>query len=182
MITLTKIYLITLLIVISTGIAKFFNILDQKYGDYIIIIGLIALLFELIILLIFVMSRYKTLKILKNGVEIIRYRFDDKCIKGNTDILPKYITTTNPRKPSIFKIYVEVKDFKDYPDFGICKIGSEKNSMEKEKHILGAGAGIIENLFIFHADIIVRPNERVNFKFTKDENVKTFFVGELYVP
>ncbi len=43
-------------------------------------------------------------------------------------------------------------------------------------------SGIVNNNFIFIADIIVVPKEMINFLLEKDTIVKLFVLGELYIP
>lgn len=177
----TKISLTVLFILTMIMVAEAFGILSQKYGSYIFFVGLSIQIIMLIALIVLLIIKKRELK---RGVEIIRHRIDDKYIKGDTDILPSFIGPTNPRKASIFKIYLEAKDFKEDPGFSMCKMG--KGSLEKmaniKKHVLYANTGIVDNLFVFTADIIVRPDEKINFKFKEDINIKMLFIGELYIP
>lgn len=177
----TKISLAVMFIIITTTIAEITGRLDVKYGPYIIFAGLIV---QLIMLVILLWTLLKRKKYIRNGVKIIRYRFEDKYIKGDTDILPKFMTTTNPIKSSIFEIYLETKDFKCLSGFGIYKIEGDNPAKMTDigKHVLYANVDAVNDLFIFIANIIVRPDEKVNFKFGDDINVKKFFIGELYLP
>lgn len=51
-----------------------------------------------------------------------------------------------------------------------------------KKQVLNVNTGISNDLFIFHVDMLVRPDEKINFKFKNDANIKTFLLGELYIP
>ncbi len=177
----TKITLIIFIIVITSLIAEFVGILDVRYGSYILIAGILIQILLLAFLIIAIMNRKRELT---KGIKIIRHKFEDKFIKGDTEILPKFMTSTNPRKSSIFKIFFQVKDFKEPPEFGILKMdkGNIKSDEDIKKHLLDVNAQIIEGSFIFDADIIVNPEEKINFKFKKDTNIKLFFIGELYLP
>lgn len=177
----TKISLTILFILTMAMVAEVFGILSRTYGTYIFFIGLSMQIIILITLATFIFIKKRKLK---RGVNIIRHRIEDKYIKGDTSILPSFIGPTNPRKASIFKIYLEAKDFKESPDFSMCKIvkGSSEEMADIKKHILHVDTGVIDNLFIFIADLIVRPDEKINFKFKDDINIKTFFIGELYIP
>jgi len=179
----TKVSLTISFIMVITIIAEYFGILDKKYSTYIILIGFAIQIIILIIFIILLIIRYMMFKKLDNGIKIIRHKFEDVCIKGQTDVLPKSINPTNPMKPSIFKIYIEVKDFKEPPDFGVIMSGKGRvNVSDMKKRMSNVATGIKDSLFIFHADIIVRPNENINFQFKTDANIKTFFVGEIYIP
>ncbi len=176
----TKISLTVLFVLTMTMVAEAFGILSQRYGHYIFFVGISI---QIIILIFLVTMLLMKKNELKRGVKIIRHRIEDKYIKGDTDVLPSFIGATNPIKASIFKIFVEIKDFKDPPEFGMCKIGRNNAKISDiSKHILNVRTGIIEGSFIFDADIIVRPDEKINFKFKNDANIKLFLVGELYIP
>lgn len=139
---------------------------------------------QIILLVVFITLSLTSQGRLKRGVKIIRHKIEDKYIKGNTDILPSFIGSTNPRKATMFQIYIEAKDVKEDPRFNMRKIigrGSEK-TIDIKKHVLHVNTGIVDDLFIFVADMIVRPDEKINFKFENDINIKTFFIGELYIP
>lgn len=179
MFTYTKITLAIFLTLIITGVAYIVGIIDQRYSDYVFFIGLVV---QTIILTIIIIKILIGKNKLKRGVKIIRYKIIDKHIKGGTYIIPEYITPINPIRPSIFKIFIEADDFKESPDFTVCKVGKGNYNIGADKCILDIKKGIVEKSFIFDADIIVGPNEKINCKFKDDINIKTFFVGELYLP
>jgi hypothetical protein len=177
----SKISLSIFFIITITVIAEALGILSKRYENYIIITGLSI---QIIMLIIVIAALSKRKGRLNRGVKIIRYKIEDKYIKGDTDILPSFIGSTNPRKPTIFQIYIEAKDFKENPNFQMSKIireGPEKLT-DLKKHVLNVNAGVVGDLFIFVAELIVRPDEKINFKFENDINIKTFFIGELYMP
>lgn len=179
---ITKVSILITLVLTMNLVAESLGFVEKKYSNYILIIGLAIQTILLAIFSIIIASRKRQLK---RTVKIPRYRFEDRYIKGDTNILPKNISTTNPGKSSIFKIYFEIKDFKkdEPPDFCIFSMGKEPMEItDMKKHLADINIGIEDNLFIFNADIIVRPNQEINFAFKKDTNIKTFFVGEVYIP
>lgn len=176
----TKISLAILFVITMTMIAEAFGILSQRDGSYIFIVGLSIQIIMLIVLVILLLARKGELK---RGVKIIRHKIEDKYIKGDTDLLPSFISSTNPIKASIFEIYLEAKDFKENPCFSIYKMGKGNPEIaDIKKHVLHVNTGVVDDLFIFSAGLIVRPDEKINFKFKDDINIKTFLVGELYIP
>lgn len=178
----TKISLIMILIIMITFIAQDLGKVDIIYSTYIIFTCLVIQFIAAFVTIVIITLIRK--KQPKNGIKIIRYRIEDRCIKGEEDILPEFITTTNPRKASIFKIYFGVKGFNKLPYFGIYKTGKrDQDKMSNiNEHIFNINVGIRDDLFIFHADVIVRPDEKINFKFKGDTNIEMFFVRELYIP
>jgi hypothetical protein len=164
-----------------TMIAETFGILSQRYEHYILIVGTSI---QIIVLIVIVTPLLIRKRKLERGVKIIRHTIENKYIKGNTDILPSFICSTNPRKATIFQIYIEAKDFKESPCLSVCKTvkGGAEKMIDIKKHMLHVSTGIVDDIFIFVADMIVRPDEKINFKFENDVNIKKFFIGELYIP
>lgn len=175
----TKISLVAMFVMIVAVIAQIMGKLDAIYTSYILLVGLVT---QIAMFIVFVVTVFIRRNELKKGVKIIRYKYEDRYIKGEDDVLPEFITTTNPRKASIFKIYFEIKDFNELPDFGIYKIGKGDKMSDVKKQVLNVNTGISNDLFIFHVDMLVRPDEKINFKFKNDANIKTFLLGELYRP
>lgn len=167
-------------IILITGIVNIIGVLNSEYTNLIMNIGL-ALQITLLIIagIIYVVARYYRSK----WVTIPRYTISDKCVKGDTDIFSKSLSSTNPRKKSIFSIYMEIKEFDELPEFGIEKTKiSGRMIQDINKHILNTNIGIQDGIFKFAADIIMSPNETINFKFRKDTKVDLFSVNEIYIP
>jgi hypothetical protein len=178
MYTLSKISLAMSLVVLMASVAKTLNILDKRYT---VIIMVAAAVIQAILLVLVVMSA-----IIRGrqtcGVKMTRYQFHDRFVKGNDYILPEYISTTNPRKSAIFKLLVEIKDVSEPPEITISKIGVASVEQDIKNHIVNIESFTVDNSFLLDADIIIQPGEKINFGFKKDIVVKSFFLGELYVP
>ena len=173
---ITKVSLVTSLIVLTTIFAEIIGILDKKY---LIPILYVCMVIQIIILIgaFIVIMRIRGIR----GVKIIRYRLEDKFVKGETDIIPEYISPTNPGKLAMFKVFLEIDKMEEMPEFGLSKIGSIEKKDIKE-HIVNINSGIVNDHFIFDADIVVRPGEKINFRLKKDTTIKLFFLGEFYIP
>lgn len=178
MYTFSKLSLVATFILLIAFIAETFGILDRRYADMIMNVVLAVQLILLAILIVILIIRRKGI----NGVKMIRYQFSDRFVKGDTYILPEYVSTTNPRKSALFKIFLEIKDIREPPEIGISKIGAEQVVPDIKDHIVNINSGMIENSFIFDADIIVKPGEKINFQLKKDTIIKSFFLGEFYIP
>lgn len=153
--------------------------LDDKYVNIIVNANIVI---QILCCIVFA-ALFIFLRNWPKGIKILRYKFEDRLIKGDTDIFQKPISSTNPRRMAIFKIYLEVDKFTEPPELGITKIGNYGKPLpDIHKHFLHINSGIKENIFMFHADMIVMPDEKINFKFKKDANIKTFLLGELYLP
>lgn len=180
MMTFSKISIAITGIILATVIARIIGVLNNDYANLIISVGLAVQATMLIIFSIkYVIARYYRSK----WVTIPRRTINDEYIKGDTDILPKSLSSTNPRNASVFSIYLEVKEFDEFPEFGIEKTKtSGKMTQDIGRHILNTNMGIKDGVFTFEADIIMSPNEVINFKFRKDTKVNIFSVKEIYIP
>ena len=172
-----KVSLAASIVAVVTILAEVVGLLDKKYVDPILYVCLVVqTIFLILVIITFIIIKTRV-----HGVKIVRYRINDTLVKGDTDIIPEYISPTHPRKSTLFKIFLEVEDIEDPPEFGISKISSEKTPDIKD-HIVNINAGIVNNSFIFDADLIVGPGEKINFRLKKDTNIKLFFLGEFYTP
>ena len=182
-ISIVRYSLIASLIILITGIAKKFDVLDERYSTM-IMIGILVIQTILFILVFFIIiiSKRKITAHKNHEVRIIRFKFKDRFIKGNTDILPENIYPTNPMKSALFKIYLEIENVSEIPEIGISKTSTERIIPDIKKHIVNFNTEMGNNNFIFDADIIVDPNEKINFRINKDTVIKLFFLGECYLP
>ena len=178
MFVLTKISLILMFTTLAILVAESLEVLDSAYADF-IMSAILAL--QIVLLVAFVAILVMKRRIM-NGVKIMRYHFNDRLIKGATDILPENISPTNPRKTAVFKVLLEIRDVDEPPEFGISKICTGTKTSNIGDHVFNIISGIADNNFLFTADIIVRPGEKINFQLKKDANVKLFLLGELYIP
>jgi hypothetical protein len=178
MFILTKLSLIGNLIVLITFFAKIFGILEKRYADIIMIVIAIMQVLLIVTLIIMVIMRIRKSKFIK----IIRYRLHDTLVKGETDIIPENISPTHPKKATLFKIFLEIENISEVPEMGISKTNFERGVLDIKDYIINVNAGILDNSFIFDADIMVKPGEKINFQIKKDTFVKSFFLGEFYIP
>lgn len=178
MLIITKISLAAFILVTIAMAAKALGVLDKRYSDM-IMLGALALQTIILglLIIILIMKRRKL-----HGVKIIRYQLHDIFVKGDTNILSDNVSPTNPRKSALFKIFLEIENISETPEIGISKIGSGRVIPNIKDHIININSGMVNNNFIFDADIIVGPNEKINFRIKKDTVVKLFFLGEFYIP
>lgn len=110
-------------------------------------------------------------------------RFDNRIVRGHTNISPEYICATNPNGSSTLNISFEIKDLQEYPEFGILKINKNLRIEDIEKEILKMEERITEDKVTrFNIDIIINPEEKINFQFDRDVNLRLFTVHEMYKP
>jgi hypothetical protein len=178
MYTFSKLSLVMSLVMLTAFIAEKLNILDKKYTIIIMIAVAIiqAILLGLLVVSVIMRSRKMC------GVKMTRYQCHDRFVKGNDYILPEHVSTTNPRKSAIFKILIEIKDVSEPPEITISKTGVASVEQDIKSHIVNVESFALDNSFLFDADIIVKPDEKINFGFKKDTMIKSFFLGEFYIP
>ena len=170
-------------IIISIGstilmvLVAHFMTLDKKYISFFLYTNTII---QALVIAAYVLLRINRQKHLK----IVRHQFENKFIKADMDIFPEYIFSTNPRNTTAFKIYCELSEFAkdDPPEFIIDIKGRYGQAIHDIKnHILNFKVEIEKDILICKGDIIVRPNENVNFKFRKDVTIKIFTLEEMYM-
>jgi len=178
MFVLTKISLVATFLVLTAIAARMLGILDKEYYETMMYTILaIQLIILSILVVIFILKRRKM-----KGVRIVRYKTENKFIKGDTNIIPEYISSTNTRKSAIFTVLLQIENVTIAPEITISKMLGEKKVTDIKNHIITVDAGMVENCYMFHADIISHPGEKINFNLNTDATLKLFFLGELYIP
>ena len=171
---LRKYLLILSICTFSLMAASYFKILDKKY--FITILYINMMVQGLVIILYYLNGSNKKTK----NVKIMRCEFRNKFIR---DLLPEYIYPTSPRNPAIFKIYLETDEFtKDDNDFFVDIIGGNGETIQNvNSRVLYIKTKVATDIFVFNAEIKIFPNEKINFRFRKDANVKIFTMEEVYI-
>ena len=174
----SKISLAMSLVMLMAFITEKLNILDKKYTIIIMIVAAViqAILLGLVAISVIIRSRKM------RGVKMTRYEFHNIFVKGNDYILPEHVSTTNPRKSATFKLLIEIKDVTEPPEITISKIGVAQVAQDIKNHIINVESFALDNSFLLDADIIIKPGEKINFGLKKDTMIKSFFLGEFYVP
>jgi hypothetical protein len=174
----SKLSLAASIIILMAFVAGTLSILDKKYTNIIMIVAAVAQLVLLLVVMTIMMTGHSKIR----GVKMTRYQFSNILIKGSDHILPMYVSTTNPRKSAVFKILLEIKGITEPPEITISKIGDARITSDINDHIVRVNSFTVGDSFLFDADIIVKPGEKINFGFKKDTLVKSFFLGEFYIP
>lgn len=174
--TLVKISILTTILMVSGLIAIRFTILDKKYIYPFIYTNIIV---QTLIIVTYILTWFNN-----KNIKIIRHQFENKFISGGTNIFPEYIFSTNPRNDAIFKIYYDVREFAkdDLPEIyiDIIKGRNEQTISDIKNRLRNIKVGIEKDIFLFKCNIMVMPNEKINFKFRKDVKVKIFILEEVY--
>ncbi len=182
---LSKISLVSTLILLIATIAHVLGIIGDTYNNAIIY----SMAAVQIILFVLFVTMVIVLVIKKNKmctVKIRRCQISDKMVKSNIDILPEHVHPTNPRKSALFRVFLALENVKRTPEIGIshlrtgCPNDSGKNDISK--NIGNINVDMVDDNLIFGIDIIVRPDEEINFYFKQDADIKLFLLEEFYVP
>ena len=175
--TLTIISMGSIVLMVLGLIATYFMTLDKKYIPFFIYVNIIV---QALVITSYILLRTNRPKDLK----IVRHKFENKFKKGDMDIFPEHIFSTNPRNATIFKIYWQVSEFtKENPPEFVVDIKGRYGEVinDIKNHILNFKIGTEKDILVCKGDIIVKPNEKINFKFKKDVKVKMFILEEVYI-
>jgi hypothetical protein len=183
---MSKLSLAASIILVATFVAEKYGILEMRYVVIIAIVMVAIQATLLAIVMATMISKYRNI----SGVKMTRYQFDDRFIKEDDYILPEHVSTTNPRKSAIFKVLLKIKYTDDPPGIVISKKGfasieSDKNTdkkTDKKNLVINVNSGIADDSLLLDADILVKPGEEINLQLKKDTLVKSFFLGEFYIP
>lgn len=128
-------------------------------------IGLMALLF---------LVNNSTMK--QTSVIIQKGHYDEKIIKAETEIFPNFLVPTNTHRNCIFRIKLQMKEFKKHPLFYIirkCEMNTCAQELNKDIKL--------DPGFTHVFDVFIKSNEKLNFKFNEDVTIKELLVEEVYI-
>lgn len=178
MYTRTKLSLATCIVTGAALVAEKLGILELRY---VIIIAIISCAIQTILVGILTatyIKKYRNTYV----VRIARCQFNDRFVKGNDYMIPKHVSTTNPRKSAIFKILMDIKYTGEPPEVVVSKNNVASVASDIKNHIINANSGAVDDNLLFDADVIVKPGEEINLHLNKDALIKSFFLGEFYIP
>lgn len=123
------------------------------------------------------------LSIMKNSIRVNRANViipkgfcEEKMIMADTNIFPNFLIPTNVRKDCIFRISLQIKEFKKYPLLYLIRI------YEKDTCIQELNKNIkLEPEFVHVFDVVINRKERLNFKFNEDVIIQKLLIEELYI-
>lgn len=136
------------------------------------IINWIVFLGEFIILL-YVM---KVMRFGQTNVVIPKGSCEEKTIVAETHIFPKFLKPTNTYKNCIFRVCIQIKEFKRYPLFYIIRKYKKDTCIQELNSKIKLDPGLTH---IF--EMIIDSQEELNFKFNEDVTIHKLVVEELYI-
>lgn len=141
-----------------------------NFGFHTLLIGFLVLIVGLLHLI----DKKYLIKI-RNAVPIKRCDFIDKNIKSKSDIFSGGITSTNPNKMAIFNVHIEMDD--------------NPEPMTMRTYKTKEQCGVVEEVFTeikpkssHDIDLLIKPEEALNFQFDKSGIIKKLMVTEIYAP
>jgi hypothetical protein len=174
---LRKLRYLTIIVFMPSAISFILLKLGRMSLEHMIIINIVVTIIETILFVIGMRIIAKDLTGPGSQLLILKGKFNDKYIKGNTDIFDRLIIPTNPMKDCMFRICIELADRFIGPSLELLVIRKcEACTCEQKVDASHCKEGS-------HAlHINIDPREKLNFKFNKDIKVKLFSVEELYMP
>ena len=101
---------------------------------------------------------------------------EEKAIKAELDIFPNFLVPTNIYRDCIFRISLQIKEFKKHPLFYIIRICEKDICIQELNNKIKLDPGLVH---IF--DVVINSKERLNFKFSEDVIIQKLLIEELYV-
>lgn len=139
------------------------------------IVSWIVFIIEFIILLIVMRSLHSIRKSDANVI-IPKGYCEDKTITAETNIFPKFLVPTNIHRDCIFRISLQIKEFKKHPLFYIIRRCEKDTCIQELNTKIKLDPGLVH---IF--EVTIDSQEKLNFKFSEDVIIQKLLIEELYI-
>lgn len=126
--------------------------------------------------IIFLIISKNHINISNTNVIIPKGLCENKIIMAETSIFQDLIGPTNPRRDCIFRISLQLKEFKRYPSFYIVRICEKDIYVQELNKDIRLDPGLIH---IF--DVTINRKEKLNFKFNENVTILKLLIEEIYV-
>ena len=100
---------------------------------------------------------------------------EEKVIKAETDIFPNFLVPTNTQRDCIFRISLQIKEFKKYPLFHMIRKCERDTCIQELNKDIKLKTGLVH---VF--EVIIDSNEKLSFKFSEDVIIQKLLIEELY--
>ena len=101
---------------------------------------------------------------------------EEKAIKAETDIFPNFLVPTNTHKGCIFRISLQIKEFKKCPLFYMVRKSERDTTIQElNKNIE------LDPLSVHVFEVAIDSKEKLNFKFNEDVIIQKLLIEELYI-
>jgi len=102
--------------------------------------------------------------------------YEEKIVVAEENIFPNFLVPTNTRKGCIFRISLQIKEFKKYPLFYIVRICEKETCIQELNKNIKLDPGQVH---VF--EVAIDSKEKLNFKFNEDIIIQKLLVEELYI-
>lgn len=126
------------------------------------------------IIFLFVMKN--SIRINQANVIIPKGSSEEKDIRAETNIFPNFFIPTNTRKDCIFRISLQIKEFKKHPLFYMIRTCEGDTCIQELNKNIKLDPGLVH---VF--EVVINCKEKLNFKFSEDVIVQKLLIEELYI-
>lgn len=138
-----------------------------------VVVNWMVFLAELIILLYVNKNSIRTTQA---SVIIPKGSYDEKTIKAEIDIFSNFLVPTNINRDCIFRISLQIKEFKNYPSFYMVRTCERDTCIQELNKNIKLDPGLVH---IF--EVVINCKEKLNFKFNEDVIIQKLLIEELYI-
>lgn len=126
--------------------------------------------------IIFLIIMKTTIRMSQTNVIIPKCSCEEKMVVAETNIFPKFLVPTNTHRDCIFRISLQIKEFKKHPLFYMIR------TCEKDTCIQELNKDIKLDPCTIHVfEVAIDSKEKLNFKFNEDVIIQKLLVEELYM-
>lgn len=129
-----------------------------------------------ILIVLIVMKNSNSIRTSQANVIIPKGYCEDKTIIAETNIFPNFLVPINIHKNCIFRVNLQIKEFKKYPLFYMIRKCEKDTCIQELNKDIKLDPGLVH---IF--DVAIDSKEKLNFKFNEDVVIQKLLVEELYV-
>ena len=101
---------------------------------------------------------------------------EEKTVIAEENIFPDFLVPTNTRKGCIFRVSLQIKEFKKYPLFYMIRICEKDTCIQELNKDIKLDPGLTH---IF--EVVIDSKEKLNFKFSEDVVIQKLLIEELYI-
>ena len=102
--------------------------------------------------------------------------YEEKTIIAETNIFPNFLIPTNTHRDCIFRISLQIKEFKKHPLFYIIRKCEKDTCIQELNKKIKLDPGLVH---IF--EVTIDSKEKLNFKFNEDVIIQKLLIEELYI-
>lgn len=126
--------------------------------------------------IIFLFVAKTSIMISRANVIIPKGSCEEKMIVAETNIFPDFFVPTNTLQDCIFRVSLQIKEFKKYPLFYIIRKCEKDTCIQELNENIKLDPGLVHTF-----EVNIDSKEKLNFKFNQDVIVQKLLIEELYI-